>query len=91
VQALLNIRRDISFREQFLRAREPRIQLTLRPWPFIGAQMSEFVADREQRSVEPHARIGPSFYPYFDSEDRFRTSGHAHGNETYLVKIAIAP
>jgi hypothetical protein len=32
-QALLNIRRDISFREQFLRARELRIQLTLRPWP----------------------------------------------------------
>jgi hypothetical protein len=44
---------------------------------FIGAQMSEIVAHREQRSVESHARIAPSFYPYFDSEDRFRTFGIA--------------
>ena len=39
---------------------------------FIGAQMSEIVADREQRSVESHARMALSFYPYFDSGDRFR-------------------
>jgi hypothetical protein len=44
---------------------------------FIGAQMSEIVADREQRSVESHARIALSFYPYFDSGDRFRTFGIA--------------
>jgi hypothetical protein len=44
---------------------------------FIGAQMSEIVTDREQRSVESHARIALSFYPYFDSEDRFRTFGIA--------------
>jgi hypothetical protein len=35
-QALLNIRRDTSFREQFLKLRELRIQLTLRPWPIAG-------------------------------------------------------
>jgi hypothetical protein len=35
-QALLNIKRDISFREQFLKVRELRIQLTLRPWPIAG-------------------------------------------------------
>jgi len=35
-QALLNISRDISFREQFLKVRELRIQLTLRPWPIAG-------------------------------------------------------
>jgi hypothetical protein len=39
--------------------------------------MSEIVADREQRSVELHARIALSFYPDFDSEDRFRTFGMA--------------
>jgi hypothetical protein len=44
---------------------------------FIGAQMSEIVVDREQRSVESHAWIAPSFYPYFDSGDRFRTFGIA--------------
>jgi hypothetical protein len=27
---------DISFREQFLKLRELRIQLTLRPWPIAG-------------------------------------------------------
>lgn len=35
-QALLNISRDSSFREQFLKVREPRIQLTLRLWPIAG-------------------------------------------------------
>jgi hypothetical protein len=35
-QAPLNISRDISFREQFLKVRELRIQLTLRPWPIAG-------------------------------------------------------
>jgi len=40
---------------------------------FIGAQMSEIVADREQRSVDSHTRIAPSFYSYFDSQGRFRT------------------
>jgi len=35
-QALLNIRRDTSFREQFLKVRELRIQLTLRPRPIVG-------------------------------------------------------
>ena len=44
---------------------------------FIDAQMSEIVADREQRSVESHARIALSSYPYFDSEHRFRTFGIA--------------
>ena len=29
-------RRDISFREQFLKVRELRIQLTLRLWPIAG-------------------------------------------------------
>src|SRR5213592_4158095 len=29
-------RLDISFREQLLKARELRIQLTLRPWPIAG-------------------------------------------------------
>ncbi len=32
-QLSLGSERDISFREQFLRVRELRIQLTLRPWP----------------------------------------------------------
>jgi len=54
---------------------------------FIGAQMSEIVADGEQRSVESHARIALSFYPYFDSEDRSRTfdlisPGHASEDKT---------
>jgi hypothetical protein len=35
-QALVNIRRETSFREQFLKVRELRIQLTLRPWPIAG-------------------------------------------------------
>ena len=32
-RALLNISRDISLREPFVKVRELRIQLTLRPWP----------------------------------------------------------
>jgi hypothetical protein len=35
-QALLNISRDMSFREQVLKVRELRIQLTLRLWPIAG-------------------------------------------------------
>ena len=34
--ALLNISRDLSFREQFVKVRELRIQLTLRPWRIAG-------------------------------------------------------
>jgi hypothetical protein len=34
--ALLNISRGISFREQFEKVRELRIQLTLQLWPIAG-------------------------------------------------------